>query len=323
MAIGITMGDVSGVGPELLVRAYAEGALRRPLLAYGDAAAVAYAAQRCNVECPTHILEPGQDLRSDALNLVDAGLLEEADISPGRVSKPAGAAAVAYVERAVRSALSGDIDGIVTLPVNKEACRLTYPDFQGHTELIAGMCGVDEYTMMLAAPDLIVTHVSTHVSLREAIDRVTTARVLTVLRLTHDAVRRIRPRTRIAVAGLNPHAGEHGAFGREEIEQIEPAVQAAVAEGIDAHGPLPPDTLFMQAVNGAYDAIACMYHDQGHIPLKLHGFHQGVNVTVGLPIIRTSVDHGTAFDIAYQGKASTENLVHAFDLAARMAASGE
>jgi len=318
MAIGITMG-ASGVGPESLLRVFELGVLNRPWLAFGDLAVLAFAKEKLGLNTPVCTISLGDPLQNGTLNLVDLGLLQCSDIRPGEISKESGYAAVKYVEAATQAALEGKIDAVVTLPVNKEASRMTFPEFQGHTELIADMCGVEDYTMMLATPDLVATHVSTHVSLREAVDRVKTGRILTVICLTHEVLQRIRPRARIAVAGLNPHAGEHGAFGREEIEEIRPAVEAALADGIDVHGPLPPDTLFMQAVGGAYDAIVCMYHDQGHIPLKMRSFHEGVNVTVGLPIIRTSVDHGTAFDIAYQGTASTGNLVRAFELAAAMA----
>jgi 4-hydroxythreonine-4-phosphate dehydrogenase len=173
--------------------------------------------------------------------------------------------------------------------------------------------------MMLVAPKLIATHVSTHVSLQEAIRRVKKDRILNVARLTSNAVKLIRPQARIAIAALNPHAGENRKFGNEDLDEIAPAVAAARAEGIDAYGPVPADTLFMKALAGQYDAVVCMYHDQGHIPLKMIAFHEGVNTTIGLPIIRTSVDHGTAFDIAYKGIASTENLIAAFNLAVTMA----
>ncbi len=320
MLIGITMGDASGVGPELLLRACEEGALKTPLIAFGDMTALTFARERLGLNVSIRTISVGEEPTEGDLCVVDAGLLKEEDITPGKISKAAGYAAVRCVEAATRAALDGKIDAIVTLPINKEASALSFPGFQGHTELLAEMCGVDDFVMMLTAPDVIATHVSTHVSLQEAIERTKTERILTVIRMTHDAVSRIRPQARIAVAGLNPHAGEHGAFGREETEEIQPAIEAARKEGIDVSGPFPPDTIFMQALNGAYEAIVCMYHDQGHIALKTIGFHAGVNVTIGLPIIRTSVDHGTAFDIAYQGKASTINLVNAFNLAVQMAA---
>lgn len=323
MRIGITMGDASGVGPELLLRAFDNRELKEPFVAFGDEAVLAFAREKLKLSTPVRSVSLDEKPDDSVLNIVDAGLLKPPHIRPGEIVREAGYAAVKYVETAVRAALDGKIDAIVTLPINKESSGLSFPGFQGHTELIAEMCGVTDYVMMLAAPDLIVTHVSTHVSLREAVERVKTERILTVIRLTHDAVARIRPQARIAVAGLNPHAGESGAFGREEIDEILPAVEAARKEGIDVTGPLPPDTVFMKAVNGVYDAVVCMYHDQGHIALKLHGFHEGVNVTVGLPIVRTSVDHGTAFDIAYRGKASTRNLNRAFEMAVKLAGGSD
>jgi 4-hydroxythreonine-4-phosphate dehydrogenase len=208
---------------------------------------------------------------------------------------------------------------VVTLPVNKEATRLSTPEFTGHTELIAQICGVPDVTIMLVSPKLIVTHVSTHCSLREAIERAKRPRVLRIIELTCEAVSRLRRNPRIAVAGLNPHAGENGSFGREEIDEIEPAVAEARSKGLPVEGPVPPDTVFYMAVSrGRYDAVVCMYHDQGHIPSKLLDFEGGVNMTLGLPIIRTSVDHGTAFDIAWKGIASTTSLIAAFDLAVKL-----
>ncbi len=319
MKIAITMGDACGVGPELLLRAFIKDELRHPFIAIGDLSVLEFAMNRLGIEARTRAIEIGDTPAEGVLNVVDLGLLTPSDITPGRISRAAGDAAVRYVECATRAALDGRIDAIVTLPVNKEACSLTHPGFQGHTELIAGMCGVDNFTMMLVTPKVIATHVSTHLAMEEAIRRVKKDRILEVIRLTHGAVTRIRPRTRIAVAALNPHAGENRKFGNQESDEIAPAVAAARAEGIDAHGPVPADTLFMKAIEGAYDAVVCMYHDQGHIPLKMLSFHEGVNVTVGLPIIRTSVDHGTAFDIAYQGVADTRDFITAFDLAAMMA----
>jgi 4-phospho-D-threonate 3-dehydrogenase / 4-phospho-D-erythronate 3-dehydrogenase len=221
---------------------------------------------------------------------------------------------------ATTDALAGSVAGIVTMPMNKEATQLSDPTFVGHTELIAAACGVQRYTMMLTAGDLAVTHVSTHVSLREAIRRVTTPRVVEVIELTHETLLRFIERPRIAVCGVNPHAGEHGLFGSEDAEHIVPAIEAAQAAGIDASGPHPADTVFHQAVHRKrFDAIVCMYHDQGHTPMKLLAFESGVNVTVGLPITRTSVDHGTAFDIAWQGVAFTGSLDHALRWARRLA----
>jgi 4-hydroxythreonine-4-phosphate dehydrogenase len=212
-------------------------------------------------------------------------------------------------------ALDGNIDGLVTLPVNKEAIRLTSPGFSGHTGYIASLCAIRSYTMMLISSKLVVTHISTHVSLQEAIRLVKKQRVVDVIRLTHSAMNDLGRGSRIAVAGLNPHAGEGKAFGHEDAEEILPAVELGRSEGIDVTGPQPADTVFHQALKGKFDAIVCMYHDQGHIPMKMLDFESAVNVTLGLPIVRTSVDHGTAYDIAYQGIASTKSLINACRIA--------
>ena len=264
--------------------------------------------------------------RRGALAVVDAGVLAAADHAPGVLDGRAGAAAREYVVQATQDALAGRVAGIVTMPMNKEATQLTDPAFVGHTEMIAELCGVQRVTMMLTAAladgsSLAVTHVSTHCSLREAIERVQPRRVLDVIELTDATLRRFLATPRVAVCGLNPHAGEHGLFGREDIERIAPAIDEARAAGIDASGPHPADTVFHQAVHRhRYDAIVCMYHDQGHGPMKLLAFDTGVNVTLGLPIVRTSVDHGTAFDIAWQGVAFTDSLRHALDYAWRLTA---
>ncbi len=316
--IGITAGDACGIGPEILVRFAARGGLDGPVVVYGDRAAVELAAEKTGAAVALNILASPAAYRSGRLNLIDLARLRTEDITIGKVSRACGAAAVAYVEQATRACLAGEIGALVTLPINKEACRLTHPGFQGHTEFIAGICESTDYGMMLAGSNMIVTHVSTHVSLREAIDRVTAENVLRTIRMTHRHMSSLRGRARIAVAGLNPHAGEHGAFGREDSDQIAPAVEQARAENIDARGPLPPDTVFYRMTRGEFDAVVCMYHDQGHIPMKLQGFGDTVNVTLGLPLIRTSVDHGTAFDIAYQGIADIDNFGHALDLARKL-----
>jgi len=220
----------------------------------------------------------------------------------------------------MRDALAGRVAGIVTLPMNKEATRMSRPDFQGHTEFIAGLCGARDFAMMLTVPELAVTHVSAHVSLREAIERVEPVRIRKVIDLTQEALSRFIERPRIAVCGLNPHAGENRLFGAEDEEIVRPTIERAAADGLDVSGPHPADTIFRQAIHlDRYDAVVCMYHDQGHAPMKLYGFERGVNVTIGLPIVRTSVDHGTAFDIAWQGKAFTDSLGHALDYAWKLA----
>ncbi len=271
-----------------------------------------------------HRIANPRECRSGCLNVIDAGLVRRSELAVGRVSALSGRAAREYVVAATRAALSGEVSAVVTLPMNKEATQLSDLSFVGHTELIASLCGVRDVTIMLVSEQLIVTHVSTHVSLQTAIEKVKEERIRIIIRLTCEAVKRLRPHPRVAVAGLNPHAGENGLFGSQESEEIAPAVRWARSKGLPVEGPFPPDTVFHLAVRKKkFDAVVCMYHDQGHIPLKLLDFEGGVNVALGLPIVRTSVDHGTAFDIAGKGEASTVSLVRALDLAAKLTASTE
>ena len=322
--IAVTMGDASGVGPEIVLLAASNGALLGDdVVVYGDAAILRSGQALLGVDVPVRVVPSPADARPGTLDVVDLAVLTADDHRPGELDRASGAAARAYVLAAADAALAGDVAAIVTMPMNKEATQLSDPTFVGHTELVAERCGVSSVTMMLTAEhehgSLAVTHVSTHCSLRDAIDRTRADRVLDVIRLTREATGRFLPAPRIAVCGLNPHAGEHGLFGSEDIEQIVPAVEAARAEGIDAEGPLPADTVFFQAVHRfRYDAIVVMYHDQGHAPMKLLAFDTGVNVTLGLPIVRTSVDHGTAFDIAWTGQAFTDSLTHALAYAERL-----
>ncbi|MYB17775.1 MAG: 4-hydroxythreonine-4-phosphate dehydrogenase PdxA [Holophagales bacterium] len=318
--MAVTMGDASGVGPEIAVRRFAEGLLGGDSVVYGDAAVLARAADALGLDVPIRpVAEPDEAL-DDVLNVRDLGLLGSDRVTPGVLSAEAGAAALAYVDRATRDALAGKVAGVVTLPMNKEATRMSRSDFQGHTEFIAGLCGARDFAMMLTVPELAVSHVSAHVSLREAVERVEPVRIRKVIDLTHEALSRFIERPRIAVCGLNPHAGEHGLFGTEDEKIVRPTIERAAADGLNVSGPHPADTIFRQAIHlDRYDAVVCMYHDQGHAPMKLYGFERGVNVTIGLPIVRTSVDHGTAFDIAWQGKAFTDSLGHALDYARKLA----
>jgi 4-hydroxythreonine-4-phosphate dehydrogenase len=252
-------------------------------------------------------------------------VLDLADEQPGPfpvgvAAKENGAAAVAYVEKAIGLALSGEVDAIATAPLNKEAMRVAGFPYDGHTELLAVKTGTKVYTMMLASGEFRVFHVSTHVSLRGAIERAKKARVLQVIELAYREIQRLGvAEPRLAVAGLNPHAGENGLFGDEEIDEIAPAVEEGRARGWNVSGPISPDTVFARAKRGDFDGVVAMYHDQGHIPFKMTEFELGVNVTVGLPIIRTSVDHGTAYDIAGKGMAIPNNMVQAIVLGAEMA----
>jgi 4-hydroxythreonine-4-phosphate dehydrogenase len=322
--IAITMGDPAGVGPEVTAQALARDEVWdncRPLVV-GDAGVLAQAVALVAAPLALHPIAGVSEARFDPAmpDVLDLRNVETAALQRGRVSALAGRAAVAYVERAVELALAGQVDGIVTGPVHKAALRAAGCPHIGHTELLAALTGAERVTTMLATPGLRVVHVTRHVPLREVAAHITRERVLETIRQTDEGLRGMGiPHPRLAVAALNPHGGDEGLLGREEIEVIGPAVEAAQAEGIDVHGPIPADSVFFRAIRGEFDVVVAMYHDQGHIPVKTHGFERSVAVTLGLPIVRTSVDHGTAFDIAWQGVASEESMVEAIRLAARMA----
>lgn len=316
--IGISIGDANGVGSELLLRAFKNKHLEGAFMAIGDFSVLNFCNNYLGLNVPLHQMDGIEDLQPGFLNTYDAGILLERDITIGQLSEKTGYASLKYVETGTQLALRKHIDALITLPINKEAIRATISDFSGHTGYIASLCNTTNYTMMLFSEKLIVTHVSTHISMREAIRQVRKERILDVIRLTDVALKKLRMQSGIAVAGLNPHAGENNSFGREDSEQIAPAVELAIKEGMNASGPLAADTVFYQAKKGLFDAVVCMYHDQGHIPIKLLDFESAVNVTLGLPIVRTSVDHGTAFDIAYKGIASISSLCNAFQLARKL-----
>ncbi len=316
--IGITIGDANGVGPEILLRAFNEGKLAKEFVAIGDFSVMNFCNEKMKLSVPINRISNLSEIAKNHLNVLDLELLREEDITIGQISQKSGYASLKYIEKATKLALEKSIDAMVTLPVNKEAIRLTYPEFSGHTGYIASLCRSPKHTMMLISDQLIVSHVSTHVSYLEAASRVKKERILDVVRLTSSALQKLGKGTRIAVAGLNPHAGENNSFGFEDSQEILPAVKMAQEEGINATGPVPADTVFYQALKGNYEAVVCMYHDQGHVPIKLLAFESAVNVTLGLPIVRTSVDHGTAFDIAYKGLASTASFVNAFELAQKL-----
>jgi len=325
--IAITMGDPAGVGPEIAARALARDEVWdccRPLVV-GDAGCLAQAVALVGAPLAPHPIADVSEVRFDptAPDVLDLRNVDSTVLQPGRLSATAGRAAVAYVERAVELALAGEVDGIATGPINKAALQAAGIPSIGHTELLAALTGTERVTTMLATPGLRVVHVTRHVPLREVAAHITRERVLETIRLTDEGLRGMGiPRPRLAVAALNPHGGDEGLIGREEIEAIGPAVEAAQAEGVDAYGPIPADSVFFRTIRGEFDAVVAMYHDQGHIPIKTHGFERSVTVTLGLPIVRTSVDHGTAFDIAWQGVASEESLVEAIRLAARLASQG-
>ncbi len=336
--LGITMGDPAGIGPEITVKALADETLYekcRPIVV-GDPgvmkAALAVAGrEEMNIH-PVHSVAEAL-FRPGTIDVYDLGLDGMQDIEIGQVSAAAGEAAFRCVEKVIGLAMAGEVDATVTNALNKEAINLAGHHYSGHTEIYAEMTGTKKYTMMLAHENLRVVHVSTHVSLREACDRVKTDRVLDVIRIADRACRDLGIEDpAIGVAGLNPHSGENGLFGREEKEEIIPAIEMAQAEGIRAEGPVPPDTVFSKARGGWYDIVVAMYHDQGHIPLKVIGFvynqdrHQwdavaGVNITLGLPVIRASVDHGTAFDQAGKGTANELSLMNAIEYGIRLSRS--
>ena len=319
------MGDPAGVGPEIVAKALSHAhvyAAARPLV-LGDLASMRRAVDLLGLDAEiVAVSSPEQAaFRQGRIDVLQGGAAPPQPVAFGKLSAAAGRVGVEAVERAVRLALAGAIDAIVTAPLNKEAMALAGYSYPGHTEILAEMTG-QRAAMLLVTQRLRVIHVSTHVSLRQAIDLIGVDRVLATIRLARQAAADLGiAQPRIAVAGLNPHAGEAGRFGREEIESIAPAIEQAQAAGIDAHGPVPPDTLFGRASQGEFDIVVAMYHDQGHIPVKMLGFDEGVNVTIGLPIIRTSVDHGTAFDRAWKGVANHESMVEALEVATIMGGS--
>jgi 4-hydroxythreonine-4-phosphate dehydrogenase len=322
--VAITMGDPAGVGPEIVAKVLAERPSARTIVV-GDAGILRRAIDLLDLPLEVNAIERPRDARFDegVIDVVAATELPD-DLPFGELDARAGDAAYRYVRRAVELALADEVHAIATAPLNKEAMHRAGHRYPGHTELLAELCGVEDYAMLLVGEDLKVIHVSTHVSLREAIERVTPEREGAVIRLAQDALRALGcEHPRIAVAGLNPHAGENGLFGDEDAERIAPAVEKAKQDGIDASGPWPADTVFLAARQGRFDAVVVQYHDQGHIPIKLLGFDTGVNVTVGLPFFRTSVDHGTAFDIAGTGEADAASLKAALELAAELARPGD
>jgi 4-hydroxythreonine-4-phosphate dehydrogenase len=325
--IAVTMGDPAGIGPEIIARAFGEEDFRKHnrAIVVGDAGILERAARLLDLALRANVVAEPEDaaFEPDSVDVISETELPE-DLPFGELDARAGDAAFRYVERATHLASEGRVGAIATAPLNKEAMQLAGHKYPGHTEILAELTGTKDYAMMLVTDELKVIHVSTHVSLKEAIERARPEREFAVIRLAHESLQKLGVESpRVAVAGLNPHAGENGLFGTEDAEHIAPAVAAAVEEGIDATGPHPPDTVMMRARKGAFDIVVVQYHDQGHIPIKLMGFDTGVNVTVGLPFFRTSVDHGTAFDIAGTGKADPASLRAAIDLARRLAGAEE
>lgn len=332
--LGITMGDPAGIGPEISVRALSHKDIYdacRPLI-IGDAGVMAKAVGIIDPEIVVRpVANVGEAIFEHGfIDVLDLNNVDKSRLEYGKLSAMAGNAAFEAVKKAIELAVDREIDATVTCPINKEAINMAGHHFSGHTEIYAHLTDTRDYSMMLADGNLRVVHVSTHVALREACDAIKKERVMKVIRLAHDACRMIGIREpKVGVAGLNPHAGENGLFGREELDEIMPAIRQAAAQGIKVEGPIPPDSIFSRAIAGAFDIVVAMYHDQGHIPLKVSGFSwnkesgrwdtgNGVNITLGLPIIRTSVDHGTAFDKAGLGIASDSSLLSAIDYAIKL-----
>ncbi len=324
--LGLTMGDPAGIGPEICLKAMCEpSVLKRctPVL-FGDVGVLERISKKPLQFLP--ILR-ARDLSNVApINeplIVDCGAIDVRKIKPGEVSAACGRAGYIYIERAIAAALAGKIDGVVTAPIHKESLNLTGVKFPGHTEIFTALTQSKRSCMMLFSDKITVSMVTTHIGYHEVPGKLSVERVLNVIELTAATMRLMLQREpRIGVCGLNPHAGEHGLFGqREEEKFVEPAVRLALKKKLNVAGPLVPDAVFTTGQRKKYDAIVCLYHDQGHIPFKMLAFDTGVNITLGLPIIRTSVDHGTAFDIAWQGKADVTSLFSAISVAARLAKS--
>jgi len=338
--LGISIGDPSGVGPEICLKA-----LCRPEI-YKKAVPVVYADRTVledglEVTGKSFKLNPVKDPRdaqgkSGVIDYVDAGVItKKGEYAYSTVGAKSGEASFQYVVMAIKDALEGKTNGVVTGPINKEAINMAGHHYAGHTEIFADYTKTKNCGMLLSGGGLNVIHCTTHVSMRQACDLITRERVLDVIHLADKALHLMgREKRRIAVAGFNAHSSENGLFGAEEARAIIPAIEAAKAEGLDVTGPVPPDTVFVKALGGQFDLVVAMYHDQGHIPLKLCGFRMdpqtglysqmsGINTTIGLPIIRTSVDHGTAFGKAGKNRANEESLVDAINMAVTFAANWE
>ncbi len=317
--LGITMGDPAGVGAEIALKAmHTDGDCRKNGIIFGSMAVTEYYNHLLGYEYQVKEIKTIEDFDPACVNVVDPEPVSMEDFKIGQVSPICGHAAFLYVKTAIDWAVAQKIDAVVTAPLNKEALHLAGHLYDGHTEIFNEFAGTGRYAMLLWSDKMKVIHVTTHVAMREACNRIKKPRVEEVIRLADDTLKQAGYASpRIAVAGLNPHSGENGIFGREEIDEIEPAIRCCADDGIQVEGPVPPDTVFLKMYQGKYDIVVAMYHDQGHIPLKLLAFDDGVNMTVGLSIIRTSVDHGTAFDIAGKGIANPTSMLAAVNAARR------
>ncbi|WP_026894700.1 4-hydroxythreonine-4-phosphate dehydrogenase PdxA [Clostridiisalibacter paucivorans] len=322
--IGVTMGDPAGIGPEIILKSF-KNTIRQQnynILVIGNMDVMKKVKDIIGIEdiILNEVHDTDEcDFSDNILNVLNIDNIKIDELLPGEIQKMAGNAAYEYVERAVKLTLDDEIDAISTAPLNKEAMHLAGHNYPGHTEILARLSNGKDYAMFLYDESLKVIHVSTHVSLLEAIQGLSKDRIESVIKLADSTMKRLGYEDpKIAVAGINPHAGEGGLFGDEEISTINPAIEECKSLGINVQGSISPDTVFVRAKDKEFDIVVVMYHDQGHIPLKLLGFHSGVNVTVGLPIIRTSVDHGTAFNVAWKGLADESSMTQSIQLAARL-----
>jgi 4-phospho-D-threonate 3-dehydrogenase / 4-phospho-D-erythronate 3-dehydrogenase len=321
--LAITMGDIAGIGPEIVAKSLAHASVyerSRPLV-IGDEGALREALEIVGSDLELHRVESPEQGRYEpgVVDLLQPGD-DAVDAPRGEVSEVAGDKSVEFIKKAAALGKAGEVQGIVTAPLNKAAMHRAGHLYPGHTELLAELFDVEDFSLVLTAQDRYFLHITTHVALREAVDLVTTERTLATIRLANTLAEAVgHAGDTIAVTGLNPHASEGGLFGHEDQDQLTPAVEQAQAEGINAVGPLPADALIPQAVKGRYRFVIVCYHDQGHAPFKAVYGDEGVNITVGLPVVRTSVDHGTAFDIAGEGIASEESLLAALELAVQLA----
>jgi 4-phospho-D-threonate 3-dehydrogenase / 4-phospho-D-erythronate 3-dehydrogenase len=324
--IAVTMGDPAGIGPEVCLHLLADQAIAKECIpvVFGDAAILRRVADAANLPLNAPIITPdhwqARWATIDQPCILDLRAVGSAAVQPGKVSAATGRAGFTYVDRAIDAALANQVEAVSTAPLNKEALHAAGINFPGHTEIFASRTSAPRSCMMQYSEEITCTFVTVHVGYREVPGLLTKERILEVIELTAEALSRLRnKKPKLVVCGLNPHAGEHGLFGdREEERIIIPAIEAGRAQGIDIEGPLPPDTAFLPWKRKVTDAFICMYHDQGHIPVKALAFDSAVNTTLGLPIIRTSVDHGTACDIAWQGRANPSSIFAAIRLAIRL-----
>ena len=319
--IAITMGDPAGIGPEVALKALSLDTVSKICRAFiiGDISVLAATQKQVKKTLPIREITSPDDILPGYCNVLSLNVISPTEFTTGKISKKCGKAAFAYIDKSITLALKKQIAAVVTCPINKEALHRAGFHYPGHTEIFAEKTKTKKYSMMFSLDNVCVAHVTTHCSLKKAIAQVTTKRVLEHIQLLNDVLTKLyKKKMPIAVGGINPHAGENGLFGNEEIKHIIPAIQAAKKMKIPVSGPYPPDTVFMRAFSGEFVGVVAMLHDHGFTALKSRNFDDGVNITIGLPIIRTSVGHGTAFDIAGKGVASEKSLVEAIEAAVRL-----